>query len=115
MKAVIVAAARTPIGAFNGALSSLSAVQLGTQLLAELLAKQPLLKDHIDEVILGQVLTAGCGQNPARQTAIHAGLAEHVSAMTINKVCQFLAKAVQLAAQAVLNGDATMLVAGGQA
>lgn len=114
MKAVIVAAARTPIGAFNGALSSLSAVQLGTQLLAELLAKQPLLKDHIDEVILGQVLTAGCGQNPARQTAIHAGLAEHVSAMTINKVCGSGLKAVQLAAQAVLNGDATMLVAGGQ-
>lgn len=114
MKAVIVAAARTPIGAFNGALSSLSAVQLGTQLLAGLLAKQPLLKDHIDEVILGQVLTAGCGQNPARQTAIHAGLAEHVSAMTINKVCGSGLKAVQLAAQAVLNGDATMLVAGGQ-
>lgn len=114
MKAVIVAAARTPIGAFNGALSSLSAVQLGTQLLAGLLAKQPLLKDHIDEVILGQVLTAGCGQNPARQTAIHAGLAERVSAMTINKVCGSGLKAVQLAAQAVLNGDATMLVAGGQ-
>lgn len=114
MKAVIVAAARTPIGAFNGALSSLSAVQLGTQLLAGLLAKQPLLKDHIDGVILGQVLTAGCGQNPARQTAIHAGLAEHVSAMTINKVCGSGLKAVQLAAQAVLNGDATMLVAGGQ-
>jgi len=114
MKAVIVAAARTPIGAFNGALSSLSAVQLGTQLLSAMLAKQPVLKNHIEEVILGQVLTAGCGQNPARQTALHAGLAKHVSAMTINKVCGSGLKAVQLAAQAVLNGDATMVVAGGQ-
>lgn len=114
MKAVIVAAARTPIGAFNGALSSLSAVQLGTQLLSGMLAKQPMLKDHIEEVILGQVLAAGCGQNPARQTAIHAGLPKHVSAMTINKVCGSGLKAVQLAAQAVLNGDASMVVAGGQ-
>ncbi|MFT2097830.1 acetyl-CoA C-acetyltransferase [Marinomonas sp. 2405UD66-6] len=114
MKAVIVAAARTPIGAFNGALSSLSAVQIGTQLLSGMLAKQPILKDHIDDVILGQVLAAGCGQNPARQTAIHAGLANHVSAMTINKVCGSGLKAVQLAAQAVLNGDANMVVAGGQ-
>lgn len=114
MKAVIVAAARTPIGSFNGALSSLSAVQLGTQLLSGMLAKQPILKDHIEEVILGQVLTAGCGQNPARQTSIHAGLPKHVSAMTINKVCGSGLKAVQLAAQAVLNGDANMVVAGGQ-
>ncbi|GGN27493.1 MULTISPECIES: acetyl-CoA C-acetyltransferase [Marinomonas] len=114
MKAVIIAAARTPIGAFNGALSSLSAVQIGTQLLSGMLAKQPLLKEHIDEVILGQVLAAGCGQNPARQTAIHAGLPKYVSAMTINKVCGSGLKAVQLAAQAVLNGDAKMVVAGGQ-
>ncbi|MGO2354617.1 MAG: acetyl-CoA C-acetyltransferase [Marinomonas foliarum] len=114
MKAVIVAAARTPIGSFNGALSSLSAVQLGTQLLSGMLAKQPILKDHIEEVILGQVLAAGCGQNPARQTAVHAGLPKHVSAMTINKVCGSGLKAVQLAAQAVLNGDACMVVAGGQ-
>jgi len=114
MKAVIVAAGRTPIGSFNGALSSLSAVQLGTQLLSGLLAKQPELKEQIDEVILGQVLTAGCGQNPARQTAIHAGLAHTVSALTINKVCGSGLKAVQLAAQSVLNGDAKMVVAGGQ-
>jgi acetyl-CoA C-acetyltransferase len=114
MKAVIVAAARTPIGAFNGALSSLSAVQLGTQLLSGMLAKQPILKEHIEEVILGQVLAAGCGQNPARQTAVHSGLPKQVSAMTINKVCGSGLKAVQLAAQAVLNGDAKMVVAGGQ-
>jgi len=114
MKAVIVAAARTPIGAFNGALSSLSAVQLGTQLLSGMLAKQPVLKDHIEEVILGQVLAAGCGQNPARQTALNAGLPKHVGAMTINKVCGSGLKAVQLAAQSVLSGDSAMVVAGGQ-
>lgn len=114
MKAVIVAAGRTPIGSFHGGLSSLSAVQLGTQLLSALLEKQPVLKDQIDEVILGQVLTAGCGQNPARQTAVNAGLANTVSAMTINKVCGSGLKAVQLAAQAVLSGDAKMVVAGGQ-
>ncbi|GAB3485600.1 acetyl-CoA C-acetyltransferase [Marinomonas epiphytica] len=114
MKAVIVSAARTPIGAFNGALSSLSAVELGTQLLTGMLAKQPDLSAHIDEVILGQVLSAGCGQNPARQTAVKAGLDVSVSAMTINKVCGSGLKAVQLAAQAVLAGDAQMVVAGGQ-
>lgn len=114
MKAVIVAAGRTPIGAFNGSLSSLSAVQIGTQLLSALLQRQPVLADQVDEVILGQVLTAGCGQNPARQTALHAGLPQRVSAMTINKVCGSGLKAVQLAAQAVLNGDARMVVAGGQ-
>lgn len=114
MKAVIVAALRTPIGAFNGSLAGLSAVAIGTQLLKGILAQQPVLKDNIDEVILGQVLTAGCGQNPARQTALFAGLAESVPAMTINKVCGSGLKAVQLAAQAVVNGDARMVVAGGQ-
>lgn len=114
MKAVIVAAARTPIGRFGGALSSLSAVQLGSGLLTGLLDKHPQLKEHVDEVILGQVLTAGCGQNPARQTAINAGLPSHTSAMTINKVCGSGLQTVQLAAQAILNGDAEMIVAGGQ-
>jgi acetyl-CoA C-acetyltransferase len=114
MKAVIVAAARTPIGAFNGSMSSLSAVEIGSQLLSGLLLKYSICKEHIDEVILGQVLTAGCGQNPARQTAINAGLAKTVTAMTINKVCGSGLKAVHLAAQAVLSGDAQMVVAGGQ-
>ncbi|ADZ89732.1 acetyl-CoA C-acetyltransferase [Marinomonas mediterranea] len=114
MKAVIVAAARSPIGAFNGALSTLSAVEIGTQVLSGLLNQTPALRAHIDEVILGQVLSAGCGQNPARQTALHAGLAQSVSAMTINKVCGSGLKAVQLAAQSILNGDAKMVVAGGQ-
>ncbi|WP_108124172.1 acetyl-CoA C-acetyltransferase [Saccharospirillum mangrovi] len=114
MKAVIIAAARTPIGRFNGALASLSAVQMGSQLLAAMLARQPQLTDAIDEVILGQVLTAGCGQNPARQTALNAGLSDSVTALTINKVCGSGLKAVQLAAQSVLNGDARVAIAGGQ-
>ncbi len=114
MKAVIVAAGRSAIGAYQGALSPLSAVDIGTQVLQGLLDKQPSLADHIDEVILGQVLTAGCGQNPARQTTLNAGLGNHVSAMTINMVCGSGLKAVQLAAQAVLNGDAKVVVAGGQ-
>lgn len=114
MKLVIVAAGRTPVGAFGGGLASLSAVDLGSQLLTGLLEKVPAAKDQIDEVILGQVLTAGCGQNTARQTALKSGLSESVSAMTINKVCGSGLKAVQLAAQAILAGDAELVVAGGQ-
>ncbi len=114
MKAVIVAAGRSAIGAFQGALSPLSAVQIGTQVLQGLLKKHPALVEQIDEVILGQVLAAGCGQNPARQTALNAGLPNHISAMTVNMVCGSGLKAVQLAAQAVLNGDAKVVVAGGQ-
>lgn len=114
MKVVIVAAGRTPVGAFGGGLASLSAVELGSQLLNGLLEKVPAAKDQVDEVILGQVLTAGCGQNPARQTALKSGLAESVSAMTINKVCGSGLKAVQLAAQAIIAGDAELIVAGGQ-
>lgn len=114
MKVVIVAAGRTPVGAFGGGLASLSAVDLGSQLLTGLLDKVPAAKDQVDEIILGQVLTAGCGQNTARQTALKAGLSESVSAMTINKVCGSGLKAVQLAAQAILAGDAELIVAGGQ-
>ncbi len=114
MKAVIVAAGRSAIGAFQGALSPLSAVQIGTQVLQGLLKKHPALVEQIDEVILGQVLAAGCGQNPARQTALNAGLPNQISAMTVNMVCGSGLKAVQLAAQAVLNGDAKVVVAGGQ-
>jgi len=114
MQIVIVAAGRSPIGAFNGSLSSLSAVEIGKQVLTGLLEQQPILKDQIDEVILGQTLSAGCGQNPARQTALNAGLDQSVSALTINKVCGSGLKAVQMAAQAILAGDAQMVVAGGQ-
>jgi acetyl-CoA C-acetyltransferase len=114
MKAVIVAAKRTAIGGFGQSLSSLSAIEIGSQLLKTVLDETPQVKPHIEEVILGQVLTAGCGQNPARQTALNAGLPISVSAFTINHVCGSGLKAVQLAAQSVLCGDAKMVVAGGQ-
>ena len=114
MQIVIVAAGRSPIGAFNGSLSSLSAVEIGKQVLTGLLEQQPILKDQIDEVILGQTLSAGCGQNPARQTALNAGLDQSVSALTINKVCGSGLKALHLAAQAIKAGDADVIIAGGQ-
>jgi acetyl-CoA C-acetyltransferase len=111
---VIVAAGRSAIGAFNGTLSSLSAVEIGAAVVKNLLEKHQINTSEIDEVILGQVLSAGCGQNPARQTSIKAGLAVDVEAMTINKVCGSGLKAVQLAAQAIACGDADMIIAGGQ-
>src|SRR3990167_1234946 len=111
---VIVAAGRTAIGSFGGALASLSAVDLGAIVIKHLLAKTGIAADAIDEVILGQVLTAGCGQNPARQSAIKAGLSSRTPALTINKVCGSGLKAVQLAAQAIAQGDADIIIAGGQ-
>ena len=111
---VIVAAARTAVGSFGGSLSSLPAVELGVVVLQALLERTGVQPDQIDEVILGQVLTAGTGQNPARQTAIKAGLPHKVPAMTINKVCGSGLKAVHLAMQAVACGDAEIVIAGGQ-
>ena len=111
---VIVAAGRTAIGSFGGALASLSAVDLGAIVIKHLLTKTGIAADAIDEVILGQVLTAGCGQNPARQSAIKAGLSSRTPALTINKVCGSGLKAVQLAAQAIAQGDADIIIAGGQ-
>lgn len=111
---VIVAAGRTAIGSFGGGLSSLTAVDLGAIVIKHLLAKTGIASDAIDEVILGQVLTAGCGQNPARQSAIKAGLSSQTPALTINKVCGSGLKAVQLAAQAIALGDADIIIAGGQ-
>ncbi|MDO6461972.1 acetyl-CoA C-acetyltransferase [Granulosicoccaceae sp. 1_MG-2023] len=111
---VIVAAGRTPVGSFGGSLANLPAAELGTQVLKHLLKKTGLKGEQISEVILGQVLTAGCGQNPARQTVIHAGLPQTVPAMTINKVCGSGLKAVQLAYQAIACGDADIVIAGGQ-
>ena len=112
--AVIVAAARTPVGSFGGSLASLPATALGTVVVKALLARTGLEAAQIDEVILGQVLTAGCGQNPARQTTLHAGLPHEVPAMTINQVCGSGLRAVHLAMQAVLCGDAEIVIAGGQ-
>ena len=113
-KVVIVAAARTAIGSFGGSLASLSAPKLGAIVLKALLEKTGLKPEQIDEVILGQVLTAGSGQNPARQTAILAGLPDAIPSMTINKVCGSGLKAIHLAAQAIKSGDSQIVIAGGQ-
>ncbi|MDB4038240.1 acetyl-CoA C-acetyltransferase [Candidatus Thioglobus sp.] len=111
---VIVAATRTALGSFGGSLSSIPAHKLGAEVIASLLKKTGVSKDQIDEVILGQVLTAGSGQNPARQAAIEAGLPYQTPSMTINKVCGSGLKAVQLAFQAIACGDAEVIIAGGQ-
>ncbi len=111
---MIVGATRTPIGSFRGALSPLSAVELGAVAVRRLLEESQLPAGEIDELIFGQVLTAGCGQNPARQTAITSGLPASVPAVTVNLVCGAGLKAVQLAAQAIRCGDASVIIAGGQ-
>ncbi|NJQ21254.1 acetyl-CoA C-acetyltransferase [Pantoea sp. LS15] len=111
---MIVGAARTPVGGFRGSLASLSAVELGAVAVQHLLATSGLHADQIDELLFGQVLTAGCGQNPARQTAIRAGLPVKTPATTVNLVCGAGLKAVQLAAQAIRCGDADVVIAGGQ-
>ena len=111
---VIVAAKRTAVGGFRGGLSSLRADQLGSAVIKALLEETGVSPDQIDEVILGQVLTAGCGQNPARQASINAGVPASVPAMTINKVCGSGLKAVHMAVQAIQCGDAELLIAGGQ-
>ena len=111
---VIVDGVRTPIGAFGGALSSLPASHMGSLVIKALLERNNLAADQVDEVILGQVLTAGTGQNPARQASIEAGLPQECPAMTINKVCGSGLKAVHLAAQAIKCGDADVIIAGGQ-
>ncbi|CAI1019081.1 Acetyl-CoA acetyltransferase [Serratia entomophila] len=111
---VIVAATRTPVGGFHGALAPLTAVELGTLVVKALLERSGVPPQQVDEVILGQVLTAGCGQNPARQTALNAGLPDAVPALTVNKVCGSGLKAVQLAVQAIRCGDAEAVIAGGQ-
>ena len=111
---VVVAAGRTAIGAFNGTLASVDASDLGATVIKGLLEKSGVPADQVDEVILGQVLTAGCGQNTARQATIKAGLPIEVSAMTINKVCGSGLKAIQLATQAIRCGDAEIIIAGGQ-
>ena len=111
---VIVAAKRTAIGNFGGGLSSLRADQLGTAVLKSLLEETGVAANQINEVVLGQVLTAGCGQNPARQSSINAGIPASVPAMTINKVCGSGLKAVHMAVQAIRCGDAELMIAGGQ-
>jgi acetyl-CoA C-acetyltransferase len=111
---VIVAAARTPVGKFGGSLAKISAPELGATVIAELLKRAKLSGDQIGEVILGQVLAAGAGQNPARQSVIKSGLPQGVPALTINAVCGSGLKAVMLAAQSVATGDSEIVIAGGQ-
>jgi acetyl-CoA C-acetyltransferase len=111
---VIVAAGRTAIGSFGGSLSTIPAATLGAKVIANLLSRTGIPAEAVDDVILGQVLSAGVGMNPARQAAIGAGLPHAVPCMTINKVCGSGLKAVALAAQAVRAGDAEIVVAGGQ-
>ena len=111
---VIVAATRTAIGSFGGQFASVPAHQLGATVIRALLEQTGVEPGSVDEVIMGQVLTAGCGQNPARQAAVHGGLPHSVPALTINKVCGSGLKAVQMAAQAIRCGDARIMIAGGQ-
>jgi acetyl-CoA C-acetyltransferase len=111
---VIVAAGRTAVGSFGGSLASVPASTLGATVIAELVKQTGIDPASIDEVILGHVLTAGQGQNPARQALIEAGIPESVPAMTINKVCGSGLKAVQLAFQSIACGDADIVIAGGQ-
>ena len=113
MASVILSAARTPVGSFGGALSTVPAPSLGATAITGALDRAGVAKDQVDEVILGNVVTAGEGQAPARQAALSAGLPQSVACMTINKVCGSGMKAVMLADQAIRAGDAEVVVAGG--
>ena len=111
---VIVAAARTAVGKFGGTLSKTPAPELGAAVVTDLLRRAKLSGDQINELIFGQVLAAGAGQNPARQTVIKSGLPQSVPALTINAVCGSGLKAVMLGAQAIRDGDSEIIIAGGQ-
>jgi len=111
---VIVAARRTAIGSFQGGLAKVPAAELGATVIRALLEDTELAPESVDEVLLGQVLTAGAGQNPARQAALAAGLPYEVPAMTLNKVCGSGLAAVQLAARAIASGESEVVIAGGQ-
>ena len=111
---VLAGAARTAIGTFGGGLSSLSAADLGKVTIEEALKRALVAGEEIDEVILGQVLTAAAGMNPARQAAVSAGIPQERTALTINQVCGSGLRAVALGAQAIRAGDAAIVVAGGQ-
>lgn len=110
---VIVSACRTPVGSFSGKFTSLSALNLGGLVITEAMRRAGLSENDVDEVIMGNVLPAGLGQNPARQAVLRAGLPFDIQCITVNKVCGSALKAVMLAAQAVATGDADVVVAGG--
>ena len=111
--AVIVSAVRTPTGKFLGSLKSFTAPQLGALVVAEAVRRARIDPAIVDECIMGNVLSAGLGQNPARQAALHGGLPDHVAALTVNKVCGSGLKAVMLAAQAIATGDIDIAVISG--
>jgi len=111
---VITGAARTPIGSFSGALSSVPATELGAVAITEALKRSAVAGDDVSEIIFGQVLTAGCGQNPARQAAMQAGIPAASTAITINQVCGSGLRAVAMGFQAIKSGDSSIVVAGGQ-
>src|SRR3982751_2706755 len=111
---VIVGAARTPIGKFGGSLAKTPAADLGALVIRKMLERAGLAPEQVSEVIMGQVLAAGVGQNPARQAAMKAGLPHMIPSMTINKVCGSGLKAAMLGAQAIAHGDSDVVVAGGQ-
>src|SRR6266478_8748165 len=110
---VIISGCRTPVGKFQGSLSDLSATQLGAIAVREAVKRSGVEPARVDECIMGNVISAGLGQNPARQAAIYGGLPPEVGAMTVNKVCGSGLKAVALAAQAIQTGNSTIVVAGG--
>jgi len=113
-RSVILSAVRTPIGKFQGGLAPLSATQLGAKVVAEAVRRAGLEPQAVDEIIMGNVVQAGLGQNPARQAGLGGGLDVRVAAMTINKVCGSGLKAVGLAAQGVQLGEVDVVVAGGK-
>src|SRR3972149_5183390 len=113
MEAYIVGGVRTAIGRFNGSLATLDAIEIGSTVIKEVVRRTSVKGDEVDEVIMGNVLQAGLGQNPARQSAIRAGLPENTPAFTVNKVCGSGLKAVALAGQAIASGEANVIVAGG--
>jgi len=113
MNTVIISAVRTPIGAFMGSLSALPASRLGAVVIAEAIKRAGIKKEDVDEVIMGNVLSAGMGQAPARQASIYAGLPASVPCMTINKVCGSGLKSVMLADQSIKLGDSRLAIAGG--
>jgi len=112
-EAVIVSAVRTPLGSFNGSLTSVGATRQGAIVIAEAVQRAGIAAEEVNEVVMGQVLPCGYGQNPARQAAVLAGLPPEVECLTVNKVCGSGLKAVMLAAQAIQAGDAEVVVAGG--
>ena len=112
-ESVIVSAVRLPTGKFLGSLQSLPATDLGARVIRETLTRAGVDPQEVDECIMGNVVTAGVGQAPARQAALHGGLSDHVDALTINKVCGSGLKAVMLAAQGIATGDIDVAVAGG--